>query len=293
LAVARVADRQWGVVGVAQLRAAGVAAGALKHQAATGRLRPLHRGVYAVGHRRLRPEGHWLAAVLACGDGAVLSHASAAALWGIRASTATRIDVTAPGMRRGRSGIRVHSSRRLDPQDVTSESGVPVTSIARTLLDLAATLSPGDLESTVASALRRPGFDAGHVADVVARGQGHRGAGRLATLVAAEPKLTRSALERRSLALARDGGLPEPETNVPMTLGGGQRWEIDVLWRRERVTVELDGWQHHHDRRSFEADRARAATLTAAGYRHLQLTWRQITQEPARALATLRAALGG
>ncbi len=117
--------------------------------------------------------------------------------------------------------------------------------------------------------------------------------GRLAALAASEPKLTKRELERRFLALVRRAGLPEPETNVWMTFGAGEEWQIDVLWRQEMVSVELDSWTYHRDRRSFENDRLRAATLTAAGYRHLQFTWRQLTTDPATVLRTLRSVLGG
>ncbi|HVW16853.1 MAG TPA: hypothetical protein VHB30_01265 [Solirubrobacteraceae bacterium] len=171
--------------------------------------------------------------------------------------------------------------------------GIPVTSVARTLLDLAGLLPLGELEAAVASALRRPGFDAGRVEDMVRRGRGHRGVGRLAALVAAEPKVTRSALERRFLALVRRAGLPEPETNTWITLGAGEEWQLDALWRAQRVSVELDGWESHRTRRQFERDRLRSAAMQAAGYRHVQLTWRQVTDEAPTVIRTLRILLGG
>ena len=128
---------------------------------------------------------------------------------------------------------------------------------------------------------------------MIARCNGHGGTGRLAKVTAREPKVTRSAFERRFLALVRHAGLPEPETNVWVTLGGGEEWQLDVLWRERRVSVELDSWRFHGDRRSFEADRARAATLTAAGYRHVQLTWRQMTTDAPRVARTLALLLDG
>lgn len=286
------AERQWGVVSVRQLRALGVAPGAVKHQVAVGRLRPLHRGVYAVGHAALRPEGRWLAAVLACGEGAVLSHRSAAALWGLRSTAAVRVDVTAPRSRGVRPGIDVHRTRGLAPEDVATRRAIPVTSPARTLLDLAAALAPGDLESAVARASQMRLVDAAALESVLARGGGHRGRGRLARVVAAEPRVTRSQLERRFLRLVREAGLPEPETNVWVTLGGGEEWQLDVLWRRRRVSVELDGWEHHRTRRRFEADRARSVAMQAAGYRHLQLTWRQLTTDEPSVVHALRTLLG-
>jgi very-short-patch-repair endonuclease len=286
------AERQWGVVAFRQLRALGVSASAVEHWRRQRRLTQLHLGVYAVGHGQLRDEGRWLAAVFACGEGAALSHHDAAALWGIRATSSPVIHVSARRSRHHHPGIRVHRPRSLTRSDIVIVNGVPVTSIGRTLLDLAGVLAAGDLERAVARALRRPDFDEGHLAEVIARANGHRGAGKLKRLVATGPRLSRSQLETRMLAFVRRHGLPVPETNVRMTFGGGESWELDVLWRRQRVSVELDGWRYHDDRASFERDRERLLVLTANGYTHLQVTWRQLHDHPERLLATLRQALG-
>lgn len=291
-AVVALAECQWGVVTLGQLRALGVSTYAARHWLRRGRLRPLHRGVYALGHAALRAEGRWLAAVLACGDDAVLSHRSAAALWGLRSTAAANIDVTAPRSRGSRDGISVHRSRRLTQSDVTVQMAIPVTSVPRTLLDLSVAVSLGDLESATATALRQRLTDTAELESALGRHRGHRGIGKLAATIAGDPKVTRSQLERRFLALVRRARLPEPETNVWMSFGAGEEWQIDALWRDRRVTVELDSWRFHGDRRSFEADRARAATLTAAGYRHLQLTWRQVTGRGSEVARTLAALLG-
>jgi predicted transcriptional regulator of viral defense system len=142
VALAELAERQSGVVSLAQLRALGLGPRAVQQRASAGRLRRLHRGVYAVGHGVLRREGRRLAAVLACRDGAVLSHRSAAAHWGLLETQAALIDVTAPRGRHGGQGIRLHRSRSLDARDTTKHEGIPITKVPRTLLDLAATVQP-------------------------------------------------------------------------------------------------------------------------------------------------------
>ncbi|HVW18819.1 MAG TPA: hypothetical protein VHB30_11280, partial [Solirubrobacteraceae bacterium] len=227
----------------------------------------------------------------ACGPEAVLSHQDAAALWGFRPGSSPRIHVTARRSRGPQPGLKVHRTRGLTSEDVAIHRSIPTTSVARTLLDLGAVLAPGDLESAVGRALQQRLVDAVALESVIARGNGHRGSGKLARVLAHEPKATKSELERVFLALIRRAGLPEPETNVWMTFGAGEEWQIDALWRREQVSVELDSWRYHQDRRSFEADRLRAATLTAAGYRHLQITWRQLTTDAPTVVRTLRALL--
>ena len=141
VAVAELAESQFGVVSLAQLRGLGLGDRGVRHRVRAGRLRRLHRGVYAVGHGMLRPEGRRLAAVLACGEGAVLSHVSAAAHWDLLESAAARVDVTAPVTRAGMPGIRLHRSRSLDARDTTKHEGIPITKVPRTLLDLEPSLA--------------------------------------------------------------------------------------------------------------------------------------------------------
>jgi predicted transcriptional regulator of viral defense system len=185
--VAELAARQWGVVSVAQLQALGLGKDAVQRRVRAGRLHRLHQGVYAVGHTVLRREGRWLAAVLACGKGAVLSHRSAAAHWGLLQTQATRIDVTAPRTRAGNARIRLHRSRSLIACDTTTHQGIPTTSIPRTLLDLAATVKPDRLERALAQAEHLELYDHRAITELLARANGHRGKGALTEATPSSP----------------------------------------------------------------------------------------------------------
>lgn len=291
--IARLAAAQHGVVALDQLRALGVGVGAVNTRVRAGRLHRLHRGVFAVGHSRLSREGRWLAAVLALGDGAVLSHASAGALWDLRPSSAAAIHVTVPtpGGRRSRRGIVVHRSGALHPRDVARRHGIPVTSVARTLLDLATTLADGPLTRAVERALVLRLFDLARLTEAIDRNPARRGAGRLARVVASlrdEPALTRSELEGQMLDLCAASGLVSPEINA--LLAG---CEVDFLWRNERLVVETDGHEHHGTRSAFERDRARDARLTALGYRVVRVTYRQLVRERDVVACRLEALLAG
>lgn len=214
LQASRVAARQSGVVSVAQLRELGVGRGAVHKALRAGRLHRVHHGVYALGHTMLRPEGHRLAAVLACGPGAVLSHRSAAAHWELLATSQERVDVTAPRSRQGIPGIRLHTSRSLDAHDTTSHDGIPITTIHRTLLDLATTTRADQLENALAQAMHLQLYDQRAIDDVIARSNGHRGTRILAEATEQEPQITKSMWEIRMLALVRRAGLPEPVCNM-------------------------------------------------------------------------------
>jgi very-short-patch-repair endonuclease len=279
--VAKLAQRQWGVLARSQLAALGVSRHTVDHWLRAGRLHRQHQGVYAVGHAALRAEGHRLAAVLACGPGAVLSHRTAAGHWGLLRTDQTRIDVTAPRGRHGAPGIHLHRSRSLDAQDATQHDGIPTTTVARTLLDLAATGKPSRLENALAQAMRQELYDHNAIERTIARANGHRGTGTLQRAIAHDPKLTRSEYEARFLKLLRDAGLPEPQVNVPLTALDDERYEVDFYWPSHRLVVELDGWETHGTRAAFRRDRARDAALTAAGFRVLRFTW---DTEPATAL---------
>jgi predicted transcriptional regulator of viral defense system len=192
------------------------AVAALEHRLAVGRLHLRHREVYAVGHTALRREGRWSAAALASGEGAVLSHRSAAAHWGLLATSQARVDVTAARGRRGASGIRLHRSRFLNARDSTSHDGIPITTIARTLLDLAATVRVDRLDRALAQAMHLQLYDHAAITDVIARSNGHRRTATLTHATAREPKVTRSDWEIRMLKLIRDAGLPEPLVNFSL-----------------------------------------------------------------------------
>jgi predicted transcriptional regulator of viral defense system len=183
------------VVSRAQLLALGVSRGAVEHWLSVGRLQLLYRGVYAVGHASLGREGRRLAAVLACGPGAVLSHKSAASQWGLLRTDQTRIDVSAPRGRHGAQGIRLHRSRSLDAQDTTSHQGIPITTVGCTLLDLAAQARPSELERALAQTERLRVYDHRAITDVIARCNGHRGAPILAQATRRQAQWTRNEWE--------------------------------------------------------------------------------------------------
>jgi hypothetical protein len=274
-AVAELAEGQWGVVSLAQLRGLGLGERAVQQRAQVGRVRRVHRGVYAVGHAPLRREGRWLAAVLACGEGAVLSHVSAAAHWGLLQIDATLIEVTTPVSRRGTAGVRRHRSRSLIARDTTNHQGIPVTTVPRTLLDLAASIPAHRLERALAQAERLQLYDHRAIEDLIARSNGHRGRTLLTQATAVEPKFTRSELEAWFLALVREIELPEPLVNETLSAPDHPRLEVDFCWPSQRLIVELDGWDTHHTRAAFEQDRRRDAALQSAGWRVLRFTRRE------------------
>jgi hypothetical protein len=252
--IGRVAAQQWGVVALRQLRALGVGRGAIELRLAAGRLLRLHRGVYAVGHAQLKIEGVWLAAVLACGEGAALALRCAAALWDFHWIPSGRAEVLVPRGRRGPSTVRVYRARYTE---ATTHEGIRVTTPLRTLHDLKRILSLDALERAAARAATR-GLVTDEDADAI---------------VGRRPQLTRTRQERRFLAAMRSAGLPEPETNVWLTHGGGEEWQADALFRAERVIVELDG-ASHRSAHAFELDRYKDAVRQADGYATLRVTER-------------------
>jgi putative AbiEi antitoxin of type IV toxin-antitoxin system/uncharacterized protein DUF559 len=286
--VVGVAERQSGVVSRAQLLDIGVSPAAIATWRRRGRLHVVYRGVYALGHRSLRTEGRRLAAVLACGPGAVLSHRSAASHWGLLRTDQTRIDVTAPRGRHGAPGIRLHRSRSLDAQDTTNHEGIPTTRIARTLLDIGASARPGELERALAQAERLQLYDHRAIESVIARSNGHRGTPILAQATTRESKWTRNEWEADFLGLIRKAGLPEPLTNDAFDAPDHGHCEPDYHWPSYRVIVETDGWDTHRTRQAFKNDRAKDAALTALGYRVLRFTK---DVEPELVVRRLRALL--
>jgi predicted transcriptional regulator of viral defense system len=288
--LAELAKRQWGVVSVQQLRTLGVGRAAVTRRVRAGRLHRLHRGVYAVGHAHLGREGRRLAAVLACGEGAVLSHRSAAAHWGLLDTQSSRVDVTAPRSRDGVPGIRLHTARSLAAQDTTTHHGIPITSVARTLLDLAATTRPDRLERALAQAERLQLYDHTAIADVLSRSKGHRGRAALTRATAKEPKLTRSELEATFLTLVRRAGLPEPQANLSLAAPDHPRLDPDFYWPAYRLIVETDGWETHGTRAAFKRDRRRDAALVASGWRVMRFSYDDVAYDAATVIDRLRAA---
>jgi Transcriptional regulator, AbiEi antitoxin len=241
--VSEVAAGQWGVVSRAQLRRVGVALATVDYWVRAGRLHVVYRGVYAVGHRVMRVEGRRLAAVLACGEGAVLSHRSAAAHWGLLASDAARVEVTAPATRHGPRGIRLHRARFLDARDTTSHEGIPTTTVARTLLDLAATVREDQLERAFAQALFLQLYDHSAIEALLARTNGHRGTAALAAATAREPKFTKSDWEVRMLRLIRTAGLPEPLVNHPLSAPDHGHCWAEPGWVSRRPGLLVSSFQ--------------------------------------------------
>jgi very-short-patch-repair endonuclease len=284
------AARQHGVVARRQLLALGLSSSAIARRAAAGRLHPVHLGVYAVGHPVLGVHGRWMAAVLACGCGAALGYRSAAALWGIRRNEAELIDVVVPGgAGRGRAGLRIHRHPGLSSAELMARNGIPVTSPARTVLDLAAVLSARGLayaldQTELQELTDYPALDA------LARARpGHRGSSALRRMLRehlAGTAATRSGLEVAFLELCRRNGLPRPRVNQPLC-----GLVVDFVFAEHRVAVETDSWRWHRGRAAFERDRERDALLATAGYRTLRFTDRQVENDPATVLRALRAAL--
>jgi very-short-patch-repair endonuclease len=290
-AIAALAARQRGVVSHDQLVAAGIGDGAIKRRLRAGRLHPVHRGVYLVGHPKPMQGAREIAAVLACGSGAVVSHRSAANLWRVLPYPPHPgpIDITVRGRKPdSRSGLRIHCVKGLDRRDVRRVGGIPITSPARTLFDLAAVVSTSELERALAEAQVLRVVRPQDLVDQAERNQGRRGvrAFRAAVELPGAPPITRSEAERRFLRLVRAAGLPPPQVNAR---AGG--YEVDFLWRGQRLVVEVDGYAYHANRRAFERDRERDAALAAAGYTVLRVTWRQLVNEPAAVVARLAAAL--
>jgi hypothetical protein len=286
--LARLAGRQHGVVATRQLSALGLARGGVAARARAGRLHRVHRGVYAVGHTVLTVNGRRMAAVLAAGPGAVLSHASAAALWDIRPTSATRIDVSvrSAGGRAKRPGLRIHRTPTLQTDEITAHQGIRVTSPARTLLDLASSLPRRALERALDEAEIRELYDRRALEAVALAHAGEHGARALAEALAqdGDPVLTDSELEEIMLGLCDEQQLERP---TPRAWVAGLR--VDFLFAASRLVVETDGYRYHRTRRAFERDRERDAILARAGYRTLRFTHRQLTREPARVAETIRS----
>lgn len=289
--IAGLAARQRGVVTAAQLHTAGFRRAAIKHRLSTGRLHRLHRGVYLVGHP-VAPEGAAeMAALLACGRGSVISHRSAAKLWKLRAFIAwdRPVEVTVPGRDPGgKPGLQVHCVAAFDRRDLRHAGNIPTTAPARTLLDLAAVLSFHDLEPSFADARARGLVLDRELTELLDRNRGRRGVRPLRRLfrLGQSGGLTRSEAERRLLALVRLAGLPAPEANALV-----RGFEVDFLWREQRVVLEVDGFAFHAGKGAFERDRARDATLVASGYTVTRVTWRQLVARPEAVIARIAAAL--
>lgn len=287
--IALIAERQHGVASRRQLLDAGLSEDAIARRIATGLLHPRYRGVYAVGHPALSADGLLMAAVLAAGPGCALSHRSAASLLGLRPTAGRSIDVVSPRQPPERSGIVGHRSRLLRPEDLTAVRGIPVTTVARTLADLAPLLDPQGLDRVWRRAEELRAIDVFAIARQLRPGRA--GTAALRRLLAAVDEgllstLTRSELEILFLELVAAAGLPTPLMNVPIDVAGG-RYEVDALWPSVRLVVELDGWSVHGTRSAFESDRRRDADLARAGFRVVRFTWQRVVTDPVAVASTL------
>jgi very-short-patch-repair endonuclease len=260
-AIVVLAARQYGVVTTAQLVDAGVGRRAIARRVDRGWLVPRFRGVYQVGPVAAR-YGPEMAAVLACGSGAALSHGSAAAIWGFgKRDDEVHVRVTRDV--RSRPGLRVHRTASLN---AVVHNGLPLTTPAQTLTDLRRTLTSHELERAEEQA---------HILGLVIPDEDDR-----------FPEFTRSEGERRLKALCRAAGLPLPRMNARVA-----GWEVDAFWPAHRLVVEVDGYRFHRTQRRFESDRRKDAALTLAGYRVIRITWRQLRYEPLSVSAQLGALL--
>jgi very-short-patch-repair endonuclease len=288
-AVAWVADRQLGLITKPQLHVAGVRRGSVEWRLATGSLHRRHRGVYLVGHPIPVPGAVELAAVLACGERTLVSHRSAAGLWGLAGPAVDEAEVTvvARGCR-SREGLRVHQVLTLDPRDRTTKSGIPVTSPARTAIDYAVTTGYEEAERAIAEAFALRLLTAPQLRTACDRALNRAGVASVRAIMG-QPggaSRTRSGGERAMLRLIRAAGLPAPLTNHPV-----EGFSADFCWPDQRVIVELDGHPFHSHRGAFERDHRRDIVHRDAGYEVLRFTWRQLEEEPFYVAAVIAIAL--
>ena len=281
--MAELAERQYGVVSIRQLeRKLGYSRKAVQRDVASGRLHPLHRGVYAVGHRLVSDHGRCLAAVLACGPDALLSHRSAAWLWGVTRYGPAPLHVTSGIPRKPRPPIRLHHSRILIADDRAFEDRIPATALPRTLLDCAAELPLSPLRRMLERTEERKLFDLGPIEDLLQRTGRHRGRRPLRRAIALyEPvPFTRSGFERRFFEAVLGAGLPRPATNF---VEAG--FELDVYWPEQRFAVELDTYATHGTNAAFERDHLRDEDLVLAGIEMIRVTDVRFHREPKAVLA--------
>lgn len=286
-ALARLAKEQYGVVSVRQLADLGYSKDDIGHAASTGRFHSVHHGVYAIGHAAVSRQGRCIAAVLSCGDGALLSHRSAGWLWGLTSRFATPVEVTAASPRQSRRAIRVHSAEALTPDDRAWTEGVSTTALPRTLLDFAA-VDPRFIGRALDNAQRLGLLDLIAIDALISRSRGFRGVARLreALVIHRPSAFTRSDLERRFLELVRRADLPLPAMNF-----FAEGHELDAYWPAERFAVELDTYDYHGGRVAFERDRLRQEDLKLAGIEITRITGARLDREPEAVMNRLRRLL--
>jgi very-short-patch-repair endonuclease len=285
-AIARAGERQDNVVTVEQLRQAGLGRGAIAHRVQTRVMQRLYRGVYLLGAAPPTPMARARAAVCACGAGAALSHRSAAEIYRLLPETDGGVDVTVVGRNPGAEpGIRLHRPRALARHDIVTMRGMRITSVARTISDLAATESPQEVEQAFQEALYRKIVTPRAVLAVVQREPMRRGAPVIRALLG-EDRMTRSEKERVLLKLIDAAGLPRPLTNVRL-----HGYLADVYWPAHRLVLEFDGWQAHGHRLAFEHNRKRDQVMLANGLAVMRVTDRHLGFEPVALVARIAQAL--
>jgi very-short-patch-repair endonuclease len=290
--MAALAERQHGVVARRQLLALGLTPTMVLHRIRSGPLVLLHRGVYAVGHRRLRREGFLMAATMAAGDGAVLSHRDAAWMHDLWRGERATVEVTTAGRPSRHPNLRIYPRRPLAPEDLTVVDGIPTTSVARTLVDLADVLPPHQLTKVLSEAERLHTFDGRAIEAAYERTWGRNGCGPAALRAALDElrrvgaRLTRSELEERFVALVDAAHLPRPRLNAHV-----EGMEVDALWPDRRLVVELDGYAFHHHRAAWQRDHEKTNALKDLGYDVRRFTHRDVVEAPGRTATRLARAL--
>jgi len=276
-AVAELAAKQYGLVTHAQLLRLGFSSGKIGRSIKAMRLHRVHRGVYSLGHAVLSDRGRCLAAAMASGPGAVVSHRAAAWLWGLLPACPRTIDVTVPRHGGRRAEIALHHSSTLSPEEHGRFGPIPVTALPRTLLDLAATTSPRLTWSAIDRAERRDVLNLTEIDAMLKRRYGHRGAERLrkALAIYREPGFYRARSERLLRRLVKKAGLRQPLINTWV-----DRFEIDAYWEEERFAIEVDGWEAHRTRKAFEDDRLRQEEMKLAGIDVVPISARRIEKFP-------------
>jgi hypothetical protein len=281
--VARIAARSHGVVTRAELLEAGLSETVMRHRVRKGALLVVHPGVYRVGHRAPSIEANYTAAVKACGEGAVLSGRAAAHLLGLVRGPLPMPEVTTRKERRVR-GVRTRRSRTIDPRDVSTWRGIPITTVPRTIVDLAATLDEDELARMVHEAAVRHRTTAPQIEAVLERRPNTKGAKTLKAVLRGDVKVTLSKIEKRFLQLLRQANLPIPDTNRRE----GDRY-LDARWPEHELTVELDGYRYHHTRHAWERDARRARQARARGDEYRRYTYGDVMEDPSGMLAELNA----
>jgi predicted transcriptional regulator of viral defense system len=295
LEIGQIAVSQNGVVGLEQLEGLGLSERAIHQREEAGRLHRIHQRVYSLTPQVMTERGKFMAAVLACGASAVLSHRSAAYLWGLVDSWEEPIDVTAPN-RRGRSpdGVAAHRDGSVQPIDKVTLHDIPCTSVARTVLDFAAVAPEWEVRKVVAQAEVLRILDQPKLRALLKRSRRRRGVARLRLIldtIHPQTKRTKSELERLFLRMCGRGAVPEPEVNVWLDAPNGRRYQADFLWRDALLIVEADSRRFHDTDSSFVSDRKRQQQLELAGWRVSRCTWEEVEQEPRRLALTIQGLL--